>query len=238
MGHLHLGLHRREVSLPRSVSVAASCDSFGFALCRICNHSRTVVSVAGESGEEVTNQILVLGERLVYNGLEVRVSEVDLGLPEGDRLPWDVVRLPGSASVVLADAQDRVLLVWRYRVTLGRWGWELPGGVVEDGEDPSETVARELEEVAGYRAGELAQVMSYQPEPRSVDGEHVIFAGRNPEPVAGAEPGDEAVRPEWVPAESVRKLITDGHIWAAGTLIGLLVCCGVVPGSLRCSGSG
>jgi 8-oxo-dGDP phosphatase len=215
------------------------CDLFGFALSQIRGHSRTVVSVAGESGEEVTGQIRVLGERLVYDGLEVRVSEVDLGLPDGDRLPWDVVRLSRSASVVLADARDRVLLVWRYRFTLDRWGWELPGGLVEEGEDPSETVARELEEVAGYRAGELAPVVSYQPEPRSVDGEHGIFAGRNPEPVAGAEPGEEAVRAEWVPAGSVRQLIAAGHIWAAGTLIGLLaVCRTAVPGSLPYPGSG
>ena len=181
----------------------------------------------------------MLGERLVYDGPEVRVSEVDLGLPDGDRLPWDLVRLPRSASVVLVDAQDRVLLVWRYRFTLDRWGWELPGGLVEDGEEPSQTVARELEEVAGYRAGELALVVSYQPEPHSVDGEHVIFAGRNPEPIADAELSDEAVRAEWVPAASVGQLIAAGHIWAAGTLIGLLgVCRAAMAGTLGCSGNG
>jgi len=78
-------------------------------------------------------------------------------LPDGDGLPWDVVRLRRSAWVVLADAQGRVLLVRRYRPGLNRWGWELPGDRVEPGEDPAETVSQEPAESvpALIAAGEI-----------------------------------------------------------------------------------
>ncbi len=162
------------------------------------------------------------GERLVYDGPEVRVCQVDLGLADGDVLPWDVVRLGRSASVVLADDLGQVLLVRRYRAGLGRWGWELPGGLVQDGEPDVETAARELAEQAGYMAGELSLVVSFQPEPCSVQAEHVIFAGQDPEPVTGAGWCGDDLRARWLAAESVPQLIGAGQIWAAATLIGLL----------------
>lgn len=166
--------------------------------------------------------VRVLGERMIYDGPAFRLGQVDLVLPDGDELPWDVVRLRRSAWVVLADGQDRVLLVRRYRLVAGRWGWELPGGAVEDGEDPCQTAARELAEQAGYRAGELKPLVSFQPEPHSVDGESIIFAGTSPEPLPGIGPGRDHGRAQWIPAGSVQEMITAGSIWSASTLIGLL----------------
>jgi len=48
-----------------------------------------------------------------------------------------------------------VLLVRRYRFVSGEWGWELPGGLVDDEEDPADAAGRELEDTAGYRASRV-----------------------------------------------------------------------------------
>lgn len=168
-----------------------------------------------------TGRFWAAGERLVYDGTEFGVSQLYLMLPDGDELPWHVVRLGQSASVVLADKDGRVLLVRRYRPGLNRWGWELPGDRVEPDEDPSQTVTRELEE-AGHRAGELDLVMSFQPEPHSADGEHLIFAARDSEPIQDTDLSVHAAPSLWVPADSVAELIAAGEIWSAATLIGLL----------------
>jgi 8-oxo-dGTP pyrophosphatase MutT (NUDIX family) len=42
---------------------------------------------------------------------------------------------PRQAAVV--DDQGRVLMLWRHRFITDRWGWELPCGWVEPGEDSS-----------------------------------------------------------------------------------------------------
>jgi ADP-ribose pyrophosphatase YjhB (NUDIX family) len=198
-------------------------DLFGFAhsrVGRLVAYGRPMADMPDDG--DSAGGFRVLGGRLVYDGPEVRVDQVDLGFPDGDRLGWDVVRLPRWASVIVADEHGRVLLVRRYGLARDRWGWELPGGVVEEDEEPCETVARELEEVGGCRAGELALVMSCRLDPRWVDGEHLIFAVQGVESVPDAAGNDGTVEVEWVPARSVRQLIASGEIWAAGTLIGLL----------------
>lgn len=78
-----------------------------------------------------------------------------------DLLPYDeyVARLPGkcmSAGVLLRDESSRVLLV----ETSYKPQWEIPGGVVEEGEPPWVTAARELYEEVGLdrRPGRLLVV--------------------------------------------------------------------------------
>ena len=41
--------------------------------------------------------------------------------------------------------------------------WELPGGDVDDGEDPAAVAAREAEVETGWRPREIEFVMSVQP---------------------------------------------------------------------------
>lgn len=60
-----------------------------------------------------------------------------------------IARLAVGAACAIFDGDGRVLLV---RHTYGRLNWELPGGLGERGESPSEAAARELFEETGIRA--------------------------------------------------------------------------------------
>jgi 8-oxo-dGTP pyrophosphatase MutT (NUDIX family) len=64
--------------------------------------------------------------------------------------------------VVLVDAQERVLMLWRHRFLQDRWGWEIPGGLVDNGESPAGAAVRELTEETGYRAGRMAHLITFQ----------------------------------------------------------------------------
>ena len=88
------------------------------------------------------------GERVIYDNPWVWLGQVDVELPDGERFWHHVVRLHRAAMMVLIDEQDRVLLLWRHRFVQDRWGWELPGGLIDEGEEPAET-GRALRDVAG-----------------------------------------------------------------------------------------
>lgn len=52
------------------------------------------------------------------------------------------MKLHHVAITAVIDDQDRVLMLWRYRFVPRQFGWELPGGIVDDGEEPADTAVR------------------------------------------------------------------------------------------------
>lgn len=158
----------------------------------------------------------------LYESPEVWLGQVDVGLPSRERIWQHVVRLPRSVAVALLDGQGRVLLVWRHRFVQDRWGWELPGGLVDEDEEPGAAAARELEEQTGYRPGQLEHLISFQPVAEISDGERVVFVGRDAQRVGEPVNSDGIERVEWVPLESVPDLIAAGQVWNGASVVGLL----------------
>jgi 8-oxo-dGDP phosphatase len=160
-------------------------------------------------------------ERTAYNDASVWLGQVDVEVPGRERHWRPVVRLHRVALVVLVDDHDQVLMLWRHRFIPDRWGWELPGGLVDVDEQPIDAVARELEEETGYRAGHVEQLVTFRPIPGMVDAEHFAFVGRNLEQVGVPTTLSETARAEWVPLASVPALIDAADIWDAGSLLAL-----------------
>ena len=149
-------------SRSRRVSVAE-----GFAKCGI----RASVGVVSDAASDGASQWKTFGERTIYDNPWVWLGQVDVELPGGERFWHHVVRLHRAAMTVLVDKDDQVLLLWRHRFVQDRWGWELPGRLIDEGEEPIETAARELEEETGYRAGRLEHLVTFQPMVGMVDSE-------------------------------------------------------------------
>jgi hypothetical protein len=80
--------------------------------------------------------------------------------------------------MVLDDAGERVLMMRRHRFIVDRWVWELPGGYVDDGEDPAAAAARELEEETGWRPLGIEFVMSSQPMIGNADYPQDLYLAR------------------------------------------------------------
>lgn len=161
------------------------------------------------------------GERAVYSSPWLDVRLADIELPDGRRFDHHIVRMWPSAGALCVDDQDRVLLIWRHRFIPDAWGWELPGGRIEAGEDPAEAAAREVEEETGWRPGPLSHLLDVRPSPGLTDGVHHIF--RADGAVRVGPPTDvEAERIEWIPIDSARGLISRGEVISASTMAGLL----------------
>ncbi|MCX5140857.1 NUDIX domain-containing protein [Streptomyces sp. NBC_00338] len=162
------------------------------------------------------------GERTVYDNRWVKLTLVDVEPPGDERFEHHVVRLHHVAIAAVVDDQDRVLMLWRYRFVADQWGWELPGGIVDQGEDPHSTALREVEEETGWRPAGLDHVVTYQPMIGMVDSPHEIYVGKGAEHVGDPTDIEEAGHVAWVPLSDIPRLMARDELMGSGTLVALL----------------
>jgi 8-oxo-dGTP pyrophosphatase MutT (NUDIX family) len=160
------------------------------------------------------------GKRLVDDSPHIRVSQADIELPNHVRCTQYVFRIRRCAmTVVLDDAGERMLLMRRHRFIVDRWVWEVPGGYVDDGEDPAAAAVREVAEETGWRPRGVEFVMSCQPLIGNADFPQDLFLAVGAERVGEPE-ADEASEVRWVGVDEVPGLIDAGEILGAMTIIG------------------
>jgi 8-oxo-dGDP phosphatase len=162
-------------------------------------------------------------ERTVYDSEWVRLVQVEIEPPDGRRFWHHVVRLQTVALAAVFDDQDRVLMIWRHRFVPDAYGWELPGGIVDSGEDPPDTASRETEEETGWRPkAPLRHIASFQPMPGMVDTPHKLYMATGATYISEPTDHEEAGVVEWIPMTDVPDLIRSGKVAGAGSLVGLL----------------
>ncbi|MFC5187012.1 NUDIX domain-containing protein [Actinomadura harenae] len=162
------------------------------------------------------------GERTVYDNRWVRLSLADVEPPGVDRFEHHVVHLHRVSIAVVLDERDRVLMLWRYRFVPNKFGWELPGGIVDEGEAPRQTALREVEEETGWRPRTLEHLVTFEPMVGMVDSPHEVFVGRGADKVGEPSDVEEAGEVAWIPLSEVHRLIRKDELLGSGTLVGLL----------------
>ncbi|MFJ4831757.1 NUDIX domain-containing protein [Streptomyces sp. NPDC088747] len=177
------------------------------------------VSVTAPAGLEPW---LIHGERDIYDNPWVKLQLWDVEPPGMERFEHHVVRLHRVAITAVLDDQDRVLMMWRYRFVPQQWGWELPGGIVDEGEEPADTALREVVEETGWRPKSVDHVVTYQPMVGMVDSPHEIFVGHGADQVGPPTDLEEAGHIEWVPLADIPGLMARGDLMGSGTLVALL----------------
>ena len=160
------------------------------------------------------------GERSVYDNRWVRLSLVEVEAPNGARWEHHVVTLDRVAIAMLVNDRDEVLMLHRYRFAVDQWGYELLGGLVEDGEDPAVTAAREAVEESGWRpTGAPDHLASFEPMPGMVRARTDVYLFRGAEKVGEPTDTEEAGRLEWVPLDRVREILRRNELLGGGTIV-------------------
>lgn len=111
-----------------------------------------------------------------------------------------------SASALILDAGGNLLL----HLHPDR-GWSLPGGILDDNEDPEETVRREVQEETGLEVqiGELRTVLM---NPSSDWSRLVLVYGADPLTETSVPVADDSEKAQWFSVEEAKEVIcNDWH---------------------------
>ncbi|MEH0420052.1 MULTISPECIES: NUDIX hydrolase [Streptomyces] len=162
------------------------------------------------------------GERQIYTNKWVNLCLVDVQQPDGRRWEYHVVRLRHLAVAAVVNDRQEVLMMWRHRFITDSWAWELPMGLVEEGESPEEAAAREVLEETGWRPGPIKPLIYAEPANGITDSQHHVFRADGATYDGPPTEKNESDRIEWIPLSEVRGMIDRREVVSSGSLVGLL----------------
>lgn len=164
----------------------------------------------------------ILKHEELYRGKIVELHVDTIEHPSGRTAIREVVLHPGGVVAVPVLSDGRLLLIRQFRYPLKKYILELPAGKLDTKLSPRDTIARELEEETGYRAGTLTHECSFYTSPGISNEVLHLFIARDLTPVPQRlEEGEHITIETYTLPECLQKM-DYGEINDGKTLLGLL----------------
>jgi ADP-ribose pyrophosphatase len=164
----------------------------------------------------------------IHSGRVFELRQENLTLPNGVTVDLDLIHHPGAAAIVPFIQKDTILLLRQYRHAVGDFIWEIPAGTIRGDETPLHCATRELVEETGFSAALFAKLGEVIPVPGYSDERIHLFTARELSPAEQHLDEDELFTVCEYPTDVVLKMIAEGHIVDAKTIVGILMA--LVPG--------
>lgn len=142
----------------------------------------------------------------------------------GTEREFIVIDAPDWVNVVATTADDHLVLVRQFRYGIDDFSLEVPGGVIERGEDPVLAGQRELREETGYAGGIATLLGSVHPNPAiQANRCHIVWVEAAVKAHDLAWDADEEIEVMTRPVEDVLALAHAGGIGHALALNALML---------------
>ena len=106
----------------------------------------------------MNDPFIIHSSTIVYKNRWIEIQEDKITHPHNGEGVYTFVKTRDSVVVVAINDKREVYMIKTFRYPTKSWGWELPGGGGESGENFTETSKRELLEETGIQADRWDQV--------------------------------------------------------------------------------
>lgn len=166
----------------------------------------------------------ILSEKRVYEGKIVKVSVMDVTLPNGEPAKREVIRHVGASAVVPVDADGNVTLVRQYRAPIAQVLLEIPAGKLDYKEENRlEAARRELREETGLTAENWTHLTDIVTTPGFCDELISIYLATGLTAGEDEPDDDEFLNIVKMPLAELVGMAMRGEISDSKTLIGILM---------------
>lgn len=162
-----------------------------------------------------------LSTRIAFEGRAVKLRIDTVKTADGRESTREIVEHSDCIAVIPVDENDNVLLVKQYRKAIEKELLEIPAGGIDGGEDPEETVRREMQEETGYLPGKVEKLGGFYSTPGYCTEYLYLYLATELMPSqlhAEDTAGISLVR---VPIKEIPALLTSGKIEDAKSIAGL-----------------
>jgi ADP-ribose pyrophosphatase len=164
-----------------------------------------------------------LASQHIYQGhaINIRVDTVEKA--GGRKTTRDVVEHSNCVAVVATDEQDNVLLVRQFRHPVDRFLLEIPAGGIDPGEEPLDSVRRELQEEIGYFPRKIDKLGGFYSIPGYGTEYLHCFLATDLVPGRLIAEDTEDIELVRMSPDEIPRLITSGEICDAKSIAALLM---------------
>jgi len=160
-------------------------------------------------------------KNFIYNGKILSLRKDDIILPNGAPAVREVIEHSGG-SAIYCEKDGKILLVKQFRYPYKEELYEIPAGKLNDGESPEETAIRELEEEGGIKAKRVEKLFDIYPTPAYTNEIIRLYKAVEFIETESCLDEDEFLSNEWIDKCQVKKMIENGQIKDAKTIIAVL----------------
>jgi len=164
-----------------------------------------------------------LSRETVYTNPWMSVREDKVIRPDGHEGIYGVVETRIATGVVALTPQIEVVLVGQYRYTMEAYSWEIVEGGADSGEEPMVAAQRELQEEVGLTASEWLPLGGEIHLSNCISSEiGFLYVARGLSETEASPDGTEVLQVKTVPLLEALRMVDDGEIKDAMSIIGLM----------------
>jgi ADP-ribose pyrophosphatase len=164
----------------------------------------------------------ITSQREIYRGKIVNLKVDMVRLESGSEVIREVVEHPGGVVAAPFLDDGRLLLVRQFRYPIRKYLLELPAGKMEKGQEPLETIHREVEEEVGHHARSMDYQCSFYTSP-GISTEIIHFyVARDLEPVPQRLEEGEHITVEAYTLDECVAQVRSGEITDGKTILAVL----------------
>jgi len=163
-----------------------------------------------------------LASQQIYQGHAVNMRVDTVEKASGKKTTRDVVEHSDCVAVVAIDEQDNIILVRQFRHAVDRFLLEIPAGGIDPGEEPMDSVRRELQEEIGYFPRKIDELGGFYSIPGYGTEYLHCFVATDLVPARLVAEDTEDIELVRVSPDEIPRLIASGEICDAKSIAALL----------------
>lgn len=164
----------------------------------------------------------IISSQRIFSGRIVTLDLNEVELPDGQHQKREIIQHPGAVALVALDDQGHVLLVRQFRSAAAKVMWEIPAGVLNAGEAPTQAAIRELQEETGFKPGRIDSLGGLYTAPGYTTEFIHLFLAAQLVSAPLPQDEDEFIEVDHISLIDALVMIDRGEIQDAKTIIALL----------------